>query len=71
MEYYYPYLTSKKDCRGCHECVDGCPVQAIIYDDEWEIDREKCKNYQKKIKDLCMRCTEYCRKKLIQLKGES
>jgi ferredoxin len=72
MENYIPYLTNKKECRGCRDCVNSCPVQAIIYDDEeWEVDREKCRNYQKKIKDLCMRCTENCRRNLIQLKKET
>lgn len=70
MEFYYPFITNKKDCRGCRDCVNSCPVHALTYDDDLQVDKEKCKNYQIKIKDVCMNCLQYCRKKVIQLREE-
>ncbi|MHA1130270.1 MAG: 4Fe-4S double cluster binding domain-containing protein [Candidatus Helarchaeota archaeon] len=70
MEFYFPYVTNKAECRKCRDCLNACPVQAITYDDEWQVDKEKCRDYQEKIQDLCMNCVEYCRKNLIQLRVE-
>ncbi|MFX1293513.1 MAG: 4Fe-4S binding protein [Promethearchaeota archaeon] len=68
MEFYYPIIINKKECRGCEDCVRICPEQAISYNnDNWGVNKEKCKNYQKKIQDLCMNCVEYCRKNIIRL----
>lgn len=72
MEFFYPYVTNEKECRGCEDCVNCCPVKAISYDNnkEWHVDKEKCRNYQKKIQDTCMNCVQYCRRNIIQLKEE-
>ena len=70
MEFTYPYLTDKKECRGCEDCVKACSAEAISFDEnkEWHVDKEKCSKYQEKIEDICMNCIQYCRKKVIQLR---
>ncbi len=70
MEFYYPTLSNKKECRQCRDCCKACPVQALSYDNEWSVDKEKCKKHQMKIQDICMNCVEYCRKNVIQLHEE-
>jgi len=68
MKYFYPYITNENECLKCLDCATGCPVQAIQYEVEWHLDKEKCGKYQKKIQDMCIGCMETCRKKIIQLK---
>ena len=67
MEFYYPTITNKKDCRGCQDCVNSCPVHALEYNEDLHVDKKKCRKYQEKIQDICMNCVQYCRKKVIQL----
>ena len=68
MKYYFPYITNKKDCLKCLDCATSCPVQAIVYEEDWTLDEEKCSEYQNKLRDVCVNCMETCRKKIIQLK---
>ncbi len=68
MEFYYPYVTNKKECRGCQDCVNSCPAHALSYEEELQVNKEKCKDYQEKIRDICMNCTQFCRKNVIQLR---
>ncbi|MHA1266553.1 MAG: 4Fe-4S binding protein [Candidatus Helarchaeota archaeon] len=67
MEYYFPYLTNQTKCRGCKDCIGACPAHAIDYEEEFDVDKEKCKEYQNRIEDICMNCLEYCRKQVIRL----
>ena len=70
MEFVYPYITNKQECRGCEDCLRACPAAAISIDEnqEWHVDKEKCSRYQKKLQDVCMNCVQYCRKNIIQLR---
>lgn len=67
MDFYYPYMANEHECVSCLSCVNSCPVGAISVENEWMVNKHKCKNHQMYIKDVCIRCLEHCKKGVIDL----
>lgn len=41
-----PDIPSKGGCGTCTKCIDACPTQAIVFEEErWQVDARKCISY--------------------------
>lgn len=62
---YAEIMIEGEACAKCETCVDICPLQCVVFDEEKEkprIDRATC--------NLCMECVEACKKGALKVVGE-
>ena len=48
-------------CRGCKECIEICPENALFWKEHININRDKC--------NLCGKCTENCAAEALEMIG--